>query len=158
MQAKQIHTDIERSRLTAREIVAQHEKTKPLESKVVDASAKVDLLQVEIAFNEAVTNTLEEAQNISQRVESGRTALSNGDITAAIETVEEMLDASGSNRFANTNLMSILIEDINGLQQEIVDVLVVRWNDQVVIDRQKGDLQIKSIDGKLALKRTTVQN
>ena len=147
-QAEQLHEDIERSRHTAREIVAQHEKTKPLESKVTDAAAKVDLLQVEIAFNDAVTGTLEAMQRVCRRLEFGRAALARCDVIDAIETVEEVAAVSESGLFANTNLIDILVKDMTGLREEIVEFLSTQWNEQISIDKQKGDLRIRSIEGK----------
>ena len=147
-QAEQLHADIERSRLTAREIVAEHDKTGPLESKVADATAKVDLLQVEIAYNDAVTSALEEVQRVRRRLESGRAALSHGDVGTAVETAEDMVSVSEGSLFANTNLMGILAEDVSGLRREVVKTLESRWNEQVTIDKQKGELRIKDIEGK----------
>lgn len=148
-QAKQLHADIERSRLTAREIVAQHEKTKPFELKVADAAAKVKLVQTEIAFNQAVTSTLEAVQKLCQQLDAGRVALSCGQVTAAIETVEEITKSlKKDSLFTNTNIMNILSKNIMGLRQEVAEYLRTRWNEQVRIDKDKRELQVRTIDGK----------
>ncbi|KAJ6002631.1 Retrograde transport protein Dsl1 C-terminal [Penicillium sp. IBT 35674x] len=122
VQAQQLHADIERSRVTAREIVSQHEKTSPLREKVEDASAKVALIETEIAFNQAVAETLEEVQRLCQQLESGRTTLGTGHITAAIEQLESTKTAIETDTpFSNTNVMGIL---------------------SVTIDRSKGEFRI----------------
>lgn len=140
-QAKQLHADIERSRHTAREIVSQHENTKPLELKVEDAAAKVALVETEIAFNEAVRNTLAVVDRLCQKLETGRAELSDGKVMAAIE----ILEATGTtiqsdSLFTNTNIMSILSENVAGLRREAVNFLHTRWNDLLSVDRQQRKL------------------
>ncbi|KAJ5105495.1 hypothetical protein NUU61_002842 [Penicillium alfredii] len=148
VQAKQLHADIERSRLTAREIVAQHEHTHPLQAKVDDASAKVGLIETEIAFNQAVAGTLEQVQRLCQQLDTGRTALGNGQITAAIEQLESTTAAiSEDTFFTNTNVMSILTAEVARLRQEIVEALRLRWGDLLKIDRQKGEFQVSRVEG-----------
>lgn len=151
-QAKQLHADIERSRHTAREIVSQHENTKPLELKVEDAAAKVALVETEIAFNEAVRNTLEVVDRLCQKLETGRAELSNGRVMAAIE----ILEATGTtiqsdSLFTNTNMMSILSESVAGLRREVVDFLLTRWNDLLSVDRQQRKLCISENGGNVTL-------
>ena len=138
-----MHADIERSRHTAREIVSQHEHTRPLELKVEDAAAKVSLVQTEIAFNEAVTSTLEEVERLCQQLEAGRTALNEGKIMAAIDILEATDTAvKTDNLFTNTNVMSVLLETVAGIRREIADFLLTRWHDQLSIDRQQRKLHV----------------
>ncbi|KAJ6030359.1 hypothetical protein N7499_012774 [Penicillium canescens] len=147
IQAKQLHADIERSRLTAREIVAQHEHTNPLQAKVEDAKAKVALVETEIAFNEAVAGTLEEVQRLCQRLESGHAALGNGQITTAIEQLESTDAAVGKDSFfTNTNVMGILSGEVAQLRSEIIEALYMRWADQLKIDRQNREFQVSKAD------------
>ncbi|KAJ5133539.1 hypothetical protein N7526_004904 [Penicillium atrosanguineum] len=155
IQAKQLHADIERSRVTAREIVAQHEHTKPLEAKVEDASAKVGLIETEIAFNQAVAETLEEVQRLCQRLESGRTALVNGQITAAIDQLVAADAAIGGDSFfTNTNVMSILSLEVSRLRQEVEEALRLRWSEQLKFDREKGEFQVTKQEGPDSLENT----
>ncbi|KAJ5787159.1 hypothetical protein N7457_002149 [Penicillium paradoxum] len=147
IQAKQLHADIERSRLTAREIVAQHEHTEPLQAKVEDARAKVALVETEIAFNQAVAGTLEEVQRLCQQLETGRVALRNGQITTAIEQLESTDAAVGKDAFfTNTNVMSILSDEVSLLRSEIVEALRLRWAEQLKVDRQQGEFRVASTD------------
>jgi centromere/kinetochore protein ZW10 len=156
IQAKQLHADIERSRLTAREIVAQHEHTEPLQAKVEDAKAKVALVETEIAFNEAVTGTLEEVQRLCQQLETGRVALGNGQITTAIEHLESTHAAVGKDAFfTNTNVMGILSDEVSLLRAEIVEALQKRWADQLKIDRALGQFQVSNA-GEDTLENTIV--
>ncbi|KAJ5647132.1 Retrograde transport protein Dsl1 C-terminal [Penicillium lividum] len=153
IQAKQLHADIERSRVTAREIVYQHEQTKPLRAKLEDASAKVTLIETEIAFNQAVTETLEEVQRLCQQLESGRATLGAGQIAAAIEQLESTKAAIEADApFSNTNVMSILSGEVARLRDEIDEASRLRWSDQVKIDRSKGEFRI--VDDKISLEET----
>jgi len=130
--------------VTAREIVARHEHTKPLQAKVEDATAKVVLIETEIAFNQAVAETLEEVQRLCQQLESGRAALVNGHITAAIEQLEATnATIGGDTSFKNTNVMSILSLEVSRLRQEIEEALRLRWSEQLSIDRQNRQFQVK---------------
>ncbi|KAJ5320245.1 hypothetical protein N7508_000528 [Penicillium antarcticum] len=147
IQAKQLHADIEQSRLTAREIVAQHEHTNPLQAKVEDAKAKVALVEKEIAFNEAVADTLGEVQQLCQQLENGRAALRNGQITIAIEQLESTDAAVGKDAFfTNTNVISIFSGEVAQLRTEIIEALHMRWVDQLKVDRQNREFQVSKTD------------
>lgn len=108
-----------------------------------DASAKVALVETEIAFNQAVAETLEEVQRLCQQLESGRTTLGAGQIAAAIEQLESTKKAIETDTpYSNTNVMSILSGEVARLREEIEDALRLRWSDQVRIDRVKGEFRI----------------
>lgn len=152
-QAKQLHADIERSRLTAREIVAQHENTRPLQLKVDDAAAKVALIETEIAFNQAVAETLEEVQRLSEQLNAGRAALRDGQITIAIDAWEATDRAIKEDSFyANTNVLNMLSEDAAGLRREIDGSLQRWWSEQLMVDKQEGRLTVANHGGKNARK------
>ncbi|KAL4949337.1 hypothetical protein BDW69DRAFT_76524 [Aspergillus filifer] len=142
-QAKQLHADLERSRLTAREIVKQHENTKPLQLNVQDAAAKVGLVETEIVFNQAVTDTLEEVQGICQQLDATRTLYQEGQITTAIDNLEAIEHAiSLDSCFKNTNVRGILSETVSALRHEIVECLRSRWHKYLDLDHKQGRLTI----------------
>ncbi|KAL4781189.1 hypothetical protein BJX76DRAFT_350336 [Aspergillus varians] len=142
-QAKQLHADLERSRITAREIVKQHENTKPLQLKVEDASAKVDLVDKELVFNQAVTDTLEEVQGLCQQLDATRTLCQDGQITAAIDNLEAIEHAMNLDScFKNTNVMQLLSENVATMRREIVDLLRGRWNKHLELDYKQGILAV----------------
>ncbi|KAF9882964.1 hypothetical protein FE257_004391 [Aspergillus nanangensis] len=142
-QAKQLHADIERSRATARDIVAQHENTEPLELKVHDATAKVGLIETEIEFNQAVTSTLEEVQRLCQQLDAGRTFLAEGKVMDAIDTLEETdIAVRRENLFTNTNVMHILLENVCELRQEITNFLQNSWSELLHIDKLGAKLTL----------------
>lgn len=141
--------------MTAREIVAQHEHIKPLRAKVEDANAKVGLIETEIAFDLAVADTLEEVQRLCQQLESGRATLGEGQITDATEQLESTNAAIGEDTFfTNTNVMSMLSVEVTRLRQDIEEALRLRWNEQVKIDRQKGEFRVTKGEGADSLENT----
>ncbi|KAE8351459.1 hypothetical protein BDV28DRAFT_158710 [Aspergillus coremiiformis] len=134
-QAKQLHADIERSRVTAREIVAQHENTNPLQLRVEDAAAKAQLVETEIAFNQAVTHTLEEVQRLCQRLDAGRVILGEGQVMKAIEVLEATEHTiKKDNLFSNTSVMHVLLENVDELRREITEYLCALWSEQLKVD------------------------
>lgn len=113
-----------------------------------DASAKVGLIETEIAFNQAVTETLEQVQRLSQQLEAGRTALANNHVATAIDNLESLKSALSKNSsFSNTNVMSILSSEVTKLQKEIEEALRERWNNQLEINTSKGEFRIASGGG-----------
>ncbi|PYH93754.1 hypothetical protein BO71DRAFT_380908 [Aspergillus ellipticus CBS 707.79] len=148
LQAKQLHADIERSRVTAREIVEQHEKTNPLQLRVEDASAKVDLIETEIAFNQAVASALKEVQGLCGQLDDGRAALGEGRIMPAIEVLEATKEAVKQNsHFANTNVLDILLDNISGLRKDIIEAVQNRWNMLLRIDKTEGKMVVSESTG-----------
>ncbi|KAL4927130.1 uncharacterized protein BDV17DRAFT_282784 [Aspergillus undulatus] len=142
-QAKQLHADLERSRLTAREIVKQHENTRPLQLKVEDAAAKVRLVEKEIVFNQAVAKTLEEVQRLCQQLDATRALCQDGHVTAAIDNLEAIEHAiSLDSCFRNTNAMAIISEKVAAIRREIVDFLRNQWNKALKFDYKQGKLSI----------------
>lgn len=113
-----------------------------------DASAKVGLIETEIAFNQAVAETLEEVQRLCQQLENGRAALANGQLTAAIGQLDSMKAAIGKDAFfTNTNVISILTLEVAQFREQIEDTLRVRWQEQLKVDRQRGEFQVVKGDG-----------
>lgn len=132
-----------------------HESTRPLELKVVDAAAKVNLIQTEITFNEAVTITLEEVERLCQQLEAGRASLHEGGIMEAIDILEETkVDINAESLFADANVKNILWENVAGLRQEIADFLLARWNDLLSIDREQHKLLIAGDGYRVMLEET----
>lgn len=141
--------------MTAREIVAHHEHTSSLQSKVEDANAKVELIETEIAFNQAVAEALEEVQRLCQQLESGRTALASGEIAIAIQHLESTKTAvQGDSFFTNTNVIGILSAEVTQLQQEIEDAVNQRWREQLKFDRSRRTFQVTGAEGTGALDET----
>lgn len=140
-QARRLRADIERSRETARDIVAQHERTQPLQDKVKDASAKVQLITNELAFNEAVINVFEEVQKFSSHISKGHKAVEEehiDDSITSLEAAEKFIESPNVMRY--TNISSILRERVSFLRKSIVDLLLSCWARHVRLS--KNELEI----------------
>ncbi|KAJ5346439.1 hypothetical protein N7541_008921 [Penicillium brevicompactum] len=88
-------------------------------------------------------STLEEVQRLCRQLETGRTALRNGDIKVAIEHLESTHAAVGKDAFfTNTNVMSILADEVALLRSELTEALQKRWADQLKVDRSQGEFQV----------------
>lgn len=148
-QARQLHADIERSRETAREIVAQHESTVPLRSVVKDASAKVELVQTELAFNEAVTGILEKVKDFSSRIDDGLKAVEEERIADAINYVDSAESFLGSAELSDYDrLSSILHESLWHLRKSVEELLLLQWTSEVRINKSEMTLFINNTSGK----------
>lgn len=113
------------------------------------------LIEKEIAFNEAVTNTLEEVDKLCQQLETGRTELNEGRVMATIEILEATeTTIKTDSLFTNTNVMSILSENVTGLRREIVEFLHTRWDEQLSIDKQQRKLGISKDRDNVSLEDT----
>lgn len=130
--------------------MAQHENTKPLQLKVEDAAAKTRLVETEISFNQAVTETLEEVQALCQQLDRGRASLRDGRVMAAMDTLEKVDETiKRDNLFTNTNLMSVLSDNAHGLRREIEEALQQCWSKQFMVDKQTNELKISKDDGRM---------
>lgn len=113
------------------------------------------LIETEIAFNQAVAETLEEVQRLYQQLENGRAALGNGQLTVAIEQLESTKAAIRKDAFfTNTNVMSILTLEVARFREQIEDFLRLRWQEQLKVDRQRGEFQVIKGDGADSLDNT----
>lgn len=135
-QARQLRADIEKSRQTARNIIAQHERTQPLRAQVEDATAKVQLLNTELVFNEGVTNVLEEVQKLSEHVSKGCDAVQRDHINEALlclQASENFMNNSPLTRFAN--VAKLVGKTLFSLRESIVVLLKSRWADQIRLSK-----------------------
>ena len=146
-QARNLHKDIERSRLTAREIVAQHEKGESLRGDVADASAKLKLLKSEIAYNRELMKALEEVRSLDNNLNSARDVLQEGQVPRAIESLEYIETAIRHSQLpTNSYVAGILSTKASDLRRSITENLHERWNSQVSFDRKSHRLTIASND------------
>lgn len=120
-----------------------------------DAGAKVELVETEIAFNQAVAETLEDVQRLCQQLETGRAALASDQITIAIQHLDAINTAIQRDTFfTNTNVMSILSAEVARLRHETQEAVKQRWSEQLKIDRSKGAFQVTKTEGTGSLEET----
>ena len=88
VQAKELRNDIERSQKIANHIVTRADEGSNLESKVQDASAKLDLLQREVTFNGALEETLQRLLELRNSLSAGQAAILRGDLLDAVSLLQ----------------------------------------------------------------------
>lgn len=114
-----------------------------MQLKVEDAAAKVELVEREIVFNQAVTDTLEQVQGLCQQLDAIRPLDQHGKITAAIDKLEEIEHAINIDScFKKTNVMVLLTENVATMRREIVESVRGRWQRHLKLDSKNGKLVI----------------
>ncbi|KAI4724739.1 hypothetical protein E4T49_07497 [Aureobasidium sp. EXF-10728] len=88
-QAKKLQADIERSKATARDIVAQAEAGKQLKEKTHDAGNKVQLLEKEVAFNQSLATTLELIRSSCRILDQADQAYVANDLRTALDLTKK---------------------------------------------------------------------
>jgi centromere/kinetochore protein ZW10 len=150
-QARQLRADIERSRETARNIVAQHERTQPLRARVNDAAAKVQLMNTELAFNEGVTHVLEEVQKFTAHISNGRKAIEGEQINESITSLEAAEKfVQSSNLWRYSNVASLVQGRLSSLRNDIVNLLLSCWARQVRLSKNELEIRPNDETGKFA--------
>jgi len=94
-QAKQVQADIERSKQAAREIVQQAEANTSLKERVLDATAKVGLLDKEVAFNESLTAILDDIRSTSTVLNEAKNDIVKSKIATALSRLQTANAAVG---------------------------------------------------------------
>ncbi|OJD18741.1 hypothetical protein AJ78_01278 [Emergomyces pasteurianus Ep9510] len=142
-QAKQLHEEIERSRSAAREIVRQHEKGQQLQRQVTDASKKVELLESEIAFNEAVTRNLEDIRTIDYHISSVQLAIDKNDLetaTGLFEEIEMLMKTTGLP--SNTPVLRVLSGNVAALRTTMATTVRQKWDSLVKVESKSGQMTV----------------
>ncbi|KAL1958750.1 hypothetical protein VTO42DRAFT_3869 [Malbranchea cinnamomea] len=144
-QAKQLHADIERSRVTAREIVVQHEKGLQLRRRVAEAAENVERLQNEIRFTQTVSEIVREARALQAQIASGHQAQQNGQHHESFERLREIEATLKTTRLpANSHVFRILSSKFSDLRQSIRSALRRQWDEFAKIDLNTGQVTIAS--------------
>lgn len=121
-QAKKLQADIERSKATAREIVAQAQAGKKLQEEADDASSKTGLLEKEVAFSASLFETLERIKAACAILDLAQDAVVHGDIKTALARHKEVdrviVDLAP---MENTRAYSLLYARNRDLRAALVD-------------------------------------
>ncbi|EZF60725.1 hypothetical protein H104_06196 [Trichophyton rubrum CBS 289.86] len=145
-QAKQLHEDIERSKLAAREIVKNHEKAQALQDQVEDTAAKVSLLKRETAFTQSLRETLENARIIDNNIDAAQACGNDNNLEIAIhklDLVNQDLDQLALPQ--DSTIITILADKASTIRSFLCASLQNSWNNLVHIDKV-GILTIKVDD------------
>nr|POE51718.1 centromere/kinetochore protein zw10 like [Quercus suber] len=136
--AKSVQLDIQQSRDTARQIVAEAEASKELRAKAEDAGQKIVLLEKEVAFNEALTGTLDQVQYANGLLDEVLNAVVRGDIEAAMRSLNrvgtsiEALVGMGTSR-----VYDVLRKRAEVMKGNILETTIARWDDLLHVDDEQ---------------------
>jgi centromere/kinetochore protein ZW10 len=142
--AKELQVDIQRSRDTARQIVAEAEAGKELKAKVLDSGNKVSLLEKEVSFNEALTGTLEHIRHASGVLNQAQDEAVKGRIQSALEKLEEAESLIGGLQgVEGSKSVNILTKRAAGLRKSLSESVLAGWNSLVNASYENKSLTIK---------------
>lgn len=142
-QANQLHEDIEQSRVTAREIVAQHEKGRTLRDQVTDARSTVTRLQKGINFNNALLESLEAVRSIDGQLADAKTAVGQDRLPQAIELLDAINQLIAKAQLPqNAYVLGILSSKATDLRSDIAAALRQKWNGVVQFDYEASKMTI----------------
>ena len=142
--AKELQVDIQRSRDTARQIVAEAEAGKELTAKVLDSGNKVALLEKEVSFNEALTGTLEHIRHASGVLNQAQDEAVKGRIQSALEKLEEAESSIGGLQgVEGSKSVNILTKRAAALRKSLSESVIAGWNSLVNASYESKNLTIR---------------
>lgn len=113
----------------------EKDSNKKYKATVDDAAGKVHLLKAELAFNEALAQTLEQTRSISRTLDNAQAEADKDNMIAAIGKLEEAVDAAKDfSRFENTQFTTLLHERIAQLGSGLLEKSVEFWETLVVTE------------------------
>lgn len=126
--------------------MAEHEKGESLRKEVTDASAKLEELRAQIAFNKEFMEALEEAQDLNTRIDTAKDDLQGGgEVTPVIDNLEGIGAAIRSSKLPlNSYVAGILSTKAAELHRSISDHVHEYWNSLVSVDKKTHELAIVS--------------
>ncbi|KAM0721843.1 hypothetical protein Q7P37_002768 [Cladosporium fusiforme] len=141
--AKELQVDIQRSRDTAREIVAQAEAGKDLKAKVQDSGNKVQLLEKEVSFNEALTGTLEHIRYASRVLNQAQDEAVKGRVQTALDKLEQAESSIGGLQgVEGSKAVGVLSKRAAALRDNLHDAALANWNKLVDVKLEDKSITI----------------
>ena len=141
--AKDLQADIQRSRETARQIVAEHEAGKELRAKGEESGRKVQLLEKEVAFEETLAGTLEHIAYANGVLDAAQEHAVLASVQDALKELEEA-DASiaGLDGLKDTRACALLQNRAAQLRESLVETCTDFWNGFVLVDHEGRTIRI----------------
>jgi centromere/kinetochore protein ZW10 len=143
--AKELQVDIQRSRETARQIVAEAEAGRELKAKVQDSGNKVALLEREVSFNEALTGTLEHIRYASGILNQAQNEAVKGRIQTALEKLEDAeASIGGLQGVEGSKSVGILMKRAETLRGSLKESTLAGWNGLVSASYEGKSISVYS--------------
>ncbi|TKA22462.1 hypothetical protein B0A50_08005 [Salinomyces thailandicus] len=132
--AKSLQQDIQRSRETARHIVAEHESGGDLKASVQDKEEQVRLLEKEVAFEETLGETLEQIKYANGLLQSVQDEAVGGNLESALDRLETSRESvDGLRGVSDTRICALLQGRANQLRDSLAETATVSWKDRISV-------------------------
>ncbi|ERF77181.1 hypothetical protein EPUS_06461 [Endocarpon pusillum Z07020] len=140
-QASHLQEDIRHSKNIAREIVKEYEDGQNLSAKIQDAKAKVELLQKEIFFNQAVTSSLEDIWSLDRDLNKAESILASGRPIELVAGIEQL--SFRTERLADSNAKEINNSRVLRLREAVVESLTAAASSMVQLQKADGQQHLR---------------
>jgi protein transport protein DSL1/ZW10 len=143
-QAKQLQEDIERSKAAAHSIVQEAEDAKILQGRIYDASAKVGLLENELAFNSKLDEALRDAKRVSELLDRAQDGLIHDRVLEGLGFVDQANAVlSELESYEGNRAVGLLRHRATQIRLNVENDVSKAWDALVVVDRPQRRIQIK---------------
>lgn len=143
-QAKQVQADIERSKITAREIVQQAEANRSLKDQSRDATAKVGFLEKEVTFHESLGGLLNQIRATSNILGSAKEDVVQWRISAALSKIKEgNIALDNLRRIDDTRAYGMVAKRLATVKTSLVDGSVELATKLVRVDEPRASITIQ---------------
>ena len=144
-QAKLLRVDIDDSKRLAAQVKKHSQEAQRLQAEAQDAASKVDLLDGEVSFNEALTENLEQVYNIQKKIDIIEgTSLEAGLKTVLLSLQDAKAQLVITHKSQNTRLTGLIEEKITALTKLAEGAITERWESCFDIDTAFSSLTIHS--------------
>nr|POF03047.1 centromere/kinetochore protein zw10 like [Quercus suber] len=155
--AKSVQLAIQQSRDTARQIVAEAEAGMHLKAKTKDAHDKIGLLEKEVAFNEALTGTLDHVRYANGMLDE----VLNMVVAADIEAAMRSLEGAGPSIEALTGMVTPRVYDVlrkraEVLKGNIMETAIQYWDGLIHVDTEQYSISITATGVPTATQHTVM--
>lgn len=134
-QAKQVQADIERSKVTAREIVEQAAVHHELQSRTHDASAKIVLLEAEVAFNDSLDTALASFRDRLAQLAEARDKITSNRLMPALKIVQEVEQKLALlDRYRDTKVHGLLLGALSDVKSALIQNALDTSKSLLIID------------------------
>lgn len=142
--ARELHSEIERSRETARQIVVEAEAGRDLRATVEDAGKKTELLEKEVSFNETLAGTLDHMRHVSGLLDGVQDAAVKGNVQSALNRLDDVESSLGGLQVVqNTRAYGLLEERAKNLKDNLAETTTEFWNSFIQISHEEKRLTVR---------------
>jgi hypothetical protein len=104
---------------------------------------KVELLKLELDFNETLAGALETLQVVAGLLDSVQDAATDGDLDAALGKLENAREVlKGLDGFSNTRVAVLLERRVGVMRELLVEKVLTCWSALVVVDTEEHKIAV----------------